>query len=517
MTFRDGRADYWLVRYSNMYLVVFAILSAKNWHWVNVVFLILTLITSITAIIGMTFAFDHRYEGLKAYRDAVRIADKKEAELIEIVGGDPLSVQYGKDSLRYSSNQLALAMTGRGISWSGRATAVEGEENQRKFTLESERDLAKEAALSGAIIYAFADNNNFPDRYIGSVLVVPGTETNAGFTLGPVDLADAERFNDPQTTWTLYEKMPQDRHGIFKRRLEAVVNSKPENAERSPEDQQRETFVEDMNDESKEFDIATFTEILKRDFLPAGRLGYERDSLAYEQMIDQYAFDGLSVSKIKTYVENTRGRKSNLFEPREEQVFIRYTFTAPSDIAVKTDGIGTLKGDGLFNPAGEAVFGKLMQNPDGVTFKKDDVIEIDERSSAEFEQAHAGKLKKIDEIFVRELQDFPLIFKDRKLRIAKLEDEIITAQATIEKTQAALKDANEQIDVRSKLLGDNSDDEKGFEDDIATLQQANNSFTQQSDELTQAIKDRKARINSLYDQIRATALQKLRGAVSVSN
>ena len=499
-------------------VIVFAILSAKNWHWVNVVFLILTLITSITAIIGMTLAFQHRREGMLDYRKNLDMAEKAEAQVVEIVGGDPLSVQYGKDSLRYNNNQLALAMTGRGRAWPGVKISV-AEGDQRNFELQTEDDLKEKAALGGSTMYAFAENGKVPNRYVGSVFVAVVEEEGEDdkYFLEPRDLADPERFNNPQTTWTLYEKMPLDRHDIFKNALVSIVNSKPENAERSPVDRERETFVEGLSDEATEFDIGTFTQILKRDFLPAERLGYDPDSLAYEQMIDDYAFDGQSVSKIKTYVENAPGRKNRLFEPTPVQVFIKYTFTAASETAVLTDGIGSLENDGMFNPAGEAVVGKLMENPEGVTFKKDDTILVDQRSSEKFTRAHAGKLKKVDEIFVRQLQDFPLIFKNRKVRVAKLEDEIVIAKATITKTQAALEDASKQIDEREDLLAKNTEDKEGLTRDSEALRQLIESGNQQSTELAEAIEARIAKIETLYQRIKALELERLRAAVSVSN
>ena len=504
-------------------VIVFAILSAKNWHWVNVVFLILTLITSITAIIGMTFVYQHRREGLEAYKRESKAAEDAEKRLAEVVVGDPLSVKYGKKSLRYNDNQLALAMTARGRSWRGVKVTVDGDEH--KFTLGDENNSEDNAALSQGIVYAFAENGKnpgrkVPDLYIGSMFVTAETDAEGNpipgpFTLEPVALVDVELFDNPKTTWTLYEKMPPDRRGIFKQALRSAVNSREPNAELSPAAKQRLTFVENLDDESKQLDISEFTQILKRDFLPARRLGYDANSLAYEQMIDQYAFDGQSVSRIQTYVENAPGRKSTLFEPTPEQKFIKYTFTANSEVAVKTDGIGTLEA-GIFNTAGEAVVGKLMQNPDGVTFKKDDVILIDEPSSGEFEREHAGKLKKIDTIFRRELQDFPLIFKNRKVRIAKLEDEIVTAQATIVKTKAAIDKAKEQINVRTDLLSKNTEDKEGFEKDSGALQQTNASFKEQSAELAREISEREAKIESLYQQIQTRALERLRAAVSVS-
>lgn len=509
-------------------VLVFAILSAKNWHWVNVVFLILTLITSITAIIGMTFAFDHRYKGMVEFKTQSDEAEKAEAKVVKIISGEPLSVQYDKDSLRYNNNQLALAMTGRGRKW--REGRVEVEGDNRKFTLRNERDFAlggdgevvKGVSFSGAIMYAFADkrrapnSRGIPDRYIGSVVITG--ETGKDFTLQPVALADPGLFDDPQTTWTLYEKMPQDRHGIFKEALESrVLAVSRSDKQLSKGDEQRQAFVESMKDEATEFDIATFTNILKRDFLPAERLGYDADSVEYEQMVDQYAFDNQSVSEVEKYVRDVPGRKNREFDPDPQLVFVKFAFTATSETAVRTDGKGTLENDGMFNRAGEAVIGKLMQNPEGVTFKENDVVLIDEPSSVEFERTHAGKLKKLDRIFVRRLQDFPMMFKSRKIRIATLEAEIATSQATAEKTEAALKDTKAQIDVRTDLLAKNTEDEEGFTKDSENLKQTNESLDQRSAEMAEQIKNRKVRIESLYQQIKTRSLEKLRSAVSVSN
>ena len=171
-------------------VLVTAILSAKHWHWVNVVFLILTLIASITAIIGMTFAFQHRREGLVDYKKALDQAERAEADLAEVIGGDPLSVKYGENSLRYNSNQLALAMTGRGRALRGVQVAVE--EDGHKFALA----LEEKKKLRGAILYAFADSGGYPDRYIGSMLVAarPGVED--------ADLADNDLSCSQSTWWT---------------------------------------------------------------------------------------------------------------------------------------------------------------------------------------------------------------------------------------------------------------------------------------------------------------------------
>lgn len=490
-------------------VLVFAILSAKNWHWVNVVFLVLTLITSITAIIGMTQAFHHRRESMREFIRESDKAIKAEKEVIKIIGGDRLSPQYETGSLRDNNNRLSLALTGRGRAWRGGQVAVDGD--IRRVTLKNERNLQEDSSLQGAILYAFAETGGIPNRYIGSVFVEEETEKD--LTVKSVALADEGRFEEPTTTWTLFEKMPQDQRGIFKAALESSVANIE--GERSPEAKRIEEFVKNMNDQSKEFDIAGFVQILQQDYLSAQTLGYDPDSLEYEQLVDRYAFDGQRISKIEQYVSSTPGRQNTLFEPTPQEVFIKFVFTADSDVAVQVDGGGSVENDGIFNSAGEAVVGPLRQNPAGVTFKKDDTVLIDEPSSAEFKNSHAGKLEQVDRIYVRQLQDFPMMFKNMKLRVAKFDEEIIIAQATIEKTKIALKDAREQINVRTDLLAKSTEDEERFTKDAEALRQSNTSKQLQSNELDQQIANLSVRIDSLYQQIQSRTLEKLRSAVSV--
>ena len=493
-------------------VLVFAILSAKNWHWVNVVLLIFTLIASITSIIGMTYAFKHRRDGMLIFQRESKRALDAEAKLENIISGDPLSVQYGKGSLRDSNNRLALAMTGRGHAWRGCTVTADGEQN--KFTLKNERNQEDEASLVGAIVYAFSENNGIPANYIGSVAV---EVIESELVLKPVDLVDSQRFENPQKPWTLFEKMPQDQHGIFK---EALVSKT--NLEEDDIDSAVAKLVKSMQESkeiSKEFvevDIAEFTQILKRDFLPANQLGYAPDSLEYEQLIDQYAFDGQSIGRIEKYIDSTPGRNNTLFEPAPEEVFIKFSFLEDSDTAVQTDAadnVGNLANDGLYNTAGQSVVASLMQNPNGVTFKTNDVVLIDEPSAVEFQNVHQGKLQQIDRIYVRPLQDFPLMFKDMKIRAAQFVKEKITAEATTAKTEVAWQDALKQIEVRTELIAKSTEDEERFKRDAGNLLKTNEASRQRSAELERQIKSLEAKTDSQYKQIQTQTLERLRNAV----
>ena len=493
-------------------VLVFAILSAKNWHWVNVVLLIFTLIASITSIIGMTYAFKHRRDGMLIFQRESKRALDAEAKLENIISGDPLSVQYGKGSLRDSNNRLALAMTGRGHAWRGCTVTADGEQN--KFTLKNERNQEDEASLVGAIVYAFSENNGIPANYIGSVAV---EVIESELVLKPVDLVDSQRFENPQKPWTLFEKMPQDQHGIFK---EALVSKT--NLEEDDIDSAVAKLVKSMQESkeiSKEFvevDIAEFTQILKRDFLPANQLGYAPDSLEYEQLIDQYAFDGQSIGRIEKYIDSTPGRNNTLFEPAPEEVFIKFSFLEDSDTAVQTDAadnVGNLANDGLYNTAGQSVVASLMQNPNGVTFKTNDVVLIDEPSAAEFQNVHQGKLQQIDRIYVRPLHDFPLMFKDMKIRAAQFVKEKITAEATTAKTEVAWQDALKQIEVRTELIAKSTEDEERFKRDAGNLLKTNEASRQRSAGLERQIKSLEAKTDSQYKQIQTQTLERLRNAV----
>lgn len=498
-------------------VIVFAILSAKNWHWVNVVLLIFTLIASITSIIGMTYAFKHRRDGMVQFRDARARALKEEERLEKIISGDPLSVKYDKGSLRDSNNRLALAMTGRGNAWRGCTVTADGEQN--KFALKGERKLEDETSLVGAIVYAFSENDGIPANYIGSVAVEKKeADGETTYVLKPIDLEDTQRFENPQKPWTLFEKMPQDQHGIFKEALISKTNLEEDND--SPAAKLVKSIQEskEFNKEFAEIAIADFTQILKRDFLPANQLGYDPDSLGYEQLIDQYAFDGQSIGRIEKYIDETPDRKNKLFEPAPEEVFIKFSFLEDSDTAIQTDAaenVGNLANDGLFNTAGQSVVSALMQNPDGVTFKTNDVVLIDEPSATEFQNTHQGKLKQIDRIYVRPLYDFPLIFKDIKVREARFVKETIIAKATIAKAEVALSDANKQIVVRTELINKNTQDEERFNRDVENIRATNEASRVQTAELERQIKSLQAKTDSQYKQIQTQTLERLRNAISV--
>ena len=108
------------------------------------------------------------------------------------------------------------------------------------------------------------------------------------------------------------------------------------------------------------------------------------------------------------------------------------------------------------------------------------------------------------------------MFKNMKLRAAQFVEEKITAEATTEKTKVALADAEKQIEVRTDLIEKSTEDEERFKRDIANLLTTNQNLRQRLAELERRVENLKTRTDWQYQQIQTRTLERLRGAVSVS-
>jgi len=500
-------------------VIVFAIMSSKQWHWINIVLLILTLISSITAIAGMSFAYNHRRKGMIEFRNAEKLAIQKKQELDKLVNGDLLSPRFAPGSLRYIDSALSKSLTGRGRVWhAGQVTTAEGP--QRTFTFTAPRDLAKGGSLKGAVLYAFSETEiGFPSRYVGSVQA--DAESNTTLTLKPLALAEVQAYAEPKSTWSLFEKMPQDQRGVFKEMLTARVDSNPE----IPEVYKQ--FVEKLKDKNAEFDIPTFRDILKRDFLPAAQLDFDPKSREYEQLIDRYAFDGQSIGKIESWVTaNSAQRIAKRFEPKPDEVFIQYVFTKDSDpqVPVIVDGIGKLENDGIFNSGGQAVSGGLTGSPNGVTFSKGDIAIINLESAdgyqteggrvRGFAEIHEGRIEVQDKIYFRELQDLPFELQDLKIRSERIAEETMRATTANASQRIALADAAKQTQVRTQLLTSQEEDNENLTADVTAIRTSNQQKQQRLEALAQQIESLSNRIASTYRQIQSRSMQMLRIAVS---
>lgn len=426
-------------------LVAGCVMAAKHWHWVNTVFLILTFIAGVAATAGMAQVFYKRSKAVQAYNKIIKDHAQASAALNVAIYGKPSDIGYGEKSLRAVSNKLNLELLGRGRVWSGGVVESAGENQWNfKFALPVPEDEGGQLEqLKQIEVQVFRDQvinqRAYPVSYIGKFRVTDATRE--GFALQGLLIVDSEEASAPTSTWTIYEKMPLDRRGAFKNAIAAMAK-------------------EGVNVD--EMSIDQFRDILKTQFFPADRVPFEIDSPKYEQLIDSYAFDGQSLGKIQNWVEaNQASRQSGPFQPRPEEVHVKYRFNASSR-EYTVDADGNLETDGPFTPLGQAVARNLHLGKK-VTFKEGDEVTIDQLTAEGYQRdgttiapfSQTEDVTEIDRIYLREHRDYPFMFSSLQDQAQGLAEILLVRQQdnqTHDKTIAI--DIDQQIQERVRIQAD---------------------------------------------------------------
>ena len=267
-------------------LIVFAVLASKTWHWVNIVFVVLTFLSGVGASIGLSQAFKLRTDAMKAAQTNEQLADKNRTAAEIAIYGPNDSINYDSKSLRGANQALAMAMAGRGRVWSGGQVSIEGDIHNYKFATARPVNDENPLKLKDILLYVFADamvgGKPYPQNYVGSVLVTE--ETPESLKLQPAFVPNAAEWTQPSSTWSLFEKMPLDRHEAFKMGVVAYVDSNPDTAT-DPYKKLAESITKD------EVDMGLFRQVLKVDYLKPELLNLDPASADYEKMIDRQLVD----------------------------------------------------------------------------------------------------------------------------------------------------------------------------------------------------------------------------------
>lgn len=505
-------------------IVVFCVLSAKSWHWTNIVFLILAYISAVAACVGVSKVYKGRTDALKEYSDSELklhglgvdsdddgiddyvdvdsvggvdadgdgIADSRSGYALLnqeefFTFGPPDSVSYSDNSLRGLTESLLLQLHGQGRVWGG-SVAANG--NNRTFTFPQARAAGNDGLMdmTHVVMYAFLDqvvgDTTYPTTFIGTVRVV--NQTPQAWELAPVFLVQQEIFDNAGegVTWSLYEKMPSDHHDTF---------TKIENV--------------DITDES--FDLTSFRAALEQKYLPASMLGFPIDSpdpdmardasIAYERFIDRIAFDGLSVGFIEQWIATTPNRVSGDFSPDPEEIFVKYQFEKKSDPArpFLVDAVGNVENEGTFTQLGQAV-DRSIHNGADVTFEVDDVVLVDSKNATGYTRANGDtvrpfnqrhQVKELDRVFYRKLNNFPLMLEKIRILTKELNEKTEVIKSDLVIAQATLDDANTQQEARDLIIGRLTDDNKNLEQDVNVI--------------GQLLKNRQMEVNDLQAKIQA--------------
>lgn len=496
-------------------LVVFCILARNTWNWIDISFLILSFIAGTATIWGATQVYDLRTKQLKEVKNWEDRLEKALADADKQIIGDINSLSYDPGTLRAAVGELDREMAGRGRVWGQGTLTADG--NNKVFKFSSPREDVVDRPLKNVVIYAFLErqvgDQNYPALYVGSVRVEE--ESAESVTISPVALAEPGQFASPTGTWTLFEKMPLDRRDSFKAATAAYLRAKDQRSE------QEESLLNNLEDPTVDLDISAYRSFLTSTYLNAKEVGLDANSLEYERLIDNYVFDGLSLGKIRNWIdENSAGRKSAQFTPPPEEVFYKYKFDKKANRTYAVDANGSVENDGLFTPLGLAV-DKALHAGKEVEFQANDTILVDQRTATGYQRSAevtipafstTEQVTEVDQIFIRQVKDFPYEFADLREQtetMAIITQRVLKSNAVQAKS---LADANAQKVARDALNANLEADQGFLENDLAAI---NNLFQEKSDIHTQRKQKAallESKIADVYKQLRSLSISLSRRA-----
>lgn len=495
-------------------LVVFCVLASKTWNWINITFVILTFMAGVASIFGLTKVYQLRTKAIAEVEKWQDQAEKAELAAEMQVVGDLASLTYDKGSLRYIESVLTRELAGRGRVWPGGQVVADG--NNRTFTFSSARP-ADFDPLQDVVLFAFLEQDvagqMHPAGFIGSVRVV--SETPGTVTIEPEALADFRQYVTPSSTWSLFEKMPLDRRGTFKKATIAISETNPNAPDILVE------FAKSLQDENAELNITQFREVLQQLFLQPQKVGLDPQSVQYEKLIDRYAFDGLSIGTIDNWTDNnSASRKTSRFEPSPEEVFVKYEFLEPSrPEGYQVDANGSVENDGLFNQLGHAI-DEGLHHGGAVVFGKGDTVLVDQRSADGYQRngdpvapfKNGESVKEVDRIYIRQVRDYPYEFGNLTFQSGTADDEIQRVTQSNVVQQKLIEDANAQITERARVINDQTSDQMNLKGDLDTINALAEVKTQEVASMKQTISSLESKIEIAYQELRKLSIELSRKA-----
>ncbi|MEM9412571.1 MAG: hypothetical protein AAGA30_15770, partial [Planctomycetota bacterium] len=137
--------------------IAFVIMSAKAWHWSNIVFLCLCFLTGLGGLIAMAQVLDSRRDQMLDLKKVNEQLERVESDIETVVYGSGFSDEYDPESLRGLSEALSLELAGQGRVWYSGAVEATGE--NRIFKFAGNRIQAEEnpAQMDDMLLFVFAD------------------------------------------------------------------------------------------------------------------------------------------------------------------------------------------------------------------------------------------------------------------------------------------------------------------------------------------------------------------------
>lgn len=443
-------------------LIIFALLmfaSSKTWSWSNIIFMFFTFVASLFALLSAFMAFEHRTNWLARVQANEKAAEDNEKSYRETLFGPDTSLTYPLDSLRGIDNALKLVTMGAGRKWGQGTVTNQGGNAVISF---SSTDGDGAAQLHQDLtVFAFREDaadttppSSVPTVFLGTFTVTASNGDAA--TMKPVFLTTEGQAElaQPQSSWTLFEKMPLDEPNVFK--AHAGIPT--------------EGFGVDNLD--------AYRELLRTTYLPAETVGLDPDSAQYEKLLDEYSFDGLQISEIETWVNRQTDRKTE-FDPTDEHLWVLIKFNKQSP-EFDVDGEGSIT-DGAFDPLGRAIDPALKVGGSGkIRFAADEVVllpkiqailgyELSDGTpvppliqTVDCEQVGGEKAN----VYRRPLKNYPHMLTKTTQQILQFDKDIATTKETIKITEEAITDAQSQETVRTTQFQNLQTDEENYQRDM---------------------------------------------------
>lgn len=475
-----------------LFFLFIAIMGVRTWRVVHLLAAIFVFAAAVgyMTLLARTAKTNITWKG--EYNRLTNELDRYSVDNNELLDGKSNELEYTEDSLRGLDNALTRAVYGRGRVW--RACRLQNPPQNRQFTLRTPQP-ARDAADDGidptgdpadtptanneivaqSLLYVFgearATNRDDPEggsfpvpaEYIGEFRVTNVTPDTV--TIEP--LQTFARL-DPNRSFTLYEMMPIDAHDVF--------------AGATPE------------------------QIAQK--LAPQAVGMTPGSREYQSLIDQYRFDGMSLTEI--------GKLNESFDPDPEDVLVEIRFL--KDYKAQVDypedaesSPGATLDEREFDSKGRTRWPALKNGGD-VEFKAGDTVLLD-RLTAELgyqdvnnspvaSLIEQGICEKTDTTaFQRKLHDFVLEFRERDLQINLLGQEIESEKRDIADTDKAYDFAQSQITSRNDQIEKTNEDIDLFSRDLKLAK------SHRAD-LEKSLLERRKRIDEYYLLAKQLAAQK---------
>ena len=491
--------------------IAFVVLSAKAWHWSNIVFLSLTFLAGLGALIGMSQVLDARRTEMLAAKRTGEALEQIEQQIETVLNGSP-AYEYAPDSLRGLSEALDLETAGQGRVW--RSGTIEIQDKNRVFKFSGDRIFSQDnpANMQDMLVFVYADQVYeevvYPVLFVGTMRVI--AETPNSLELEPVFIANAEEFDAPSQTWTLFEKSPADQRDAYIRNTDIKL---------------------DIDDPNLNQQLTEYRKILVEQFMPASvfnlDLNNPEQARQYENMVDRVMFDGLPLVKIENWIEAQTDRISQRFDPSNEEVFVRYQFQEKSKLTYQVDSTGSIETDGQFTRGGQAVDPALHAGGE-IEFQKGDEILVDQLTADGYQRGDEPvtpfptqePVTEVTRVYIRQLSDFPFLLKTLQRRTAEYTAEIARIAENNRRSQVADADAQEQISLRDDVIERLTSDQAKLQADLDKVRLFADEVKMKKNELESSIAMTSGEIREQHRKIKAmvrSISENATGSVSRSN